>query len=76
MSRQQVALLQQSMIGDIKIDRKAQLDRTYTRLLLDAFIPYRGAMLVYDIRANNSLIIPATIHALIRVTLWLYETAA
>jgi len=35
------------MVGDIKIDTEAKLDRTYTRLLLDAFVPYREAMLAY-----------------------------
>ena len=35
------------MVGDIKIDTKAQLARKYTRLLLDAFVPYQEAMLAY-----------------------------
>jgi hypothetical protein len=35
------------MVGDIKIDTEAKLDRTYTRLLIDAFVPYQEAMLAY-----------------------------
>lgn len=36
---------QQYMVGDIKVDTKAKLDRTYLRLLLDAFVPSQEAML-------------------------------
>ena len=35
------------MVGEIKIDTKAQLERTYMRLLLEAFVPYQEAMLAY-----------------------------
>jgi hypothetical protein len=45
MKPQQFTIPQQFMVGDIKIDTKAQLDRTYMRLLLDAFVPYQEAML-------------------------------
>jgi hypothetical protein len=38
---------QQFMVGDIKINTRAQLDRTYLRPLINAFIPYQEAMLVY-----------------------------
>jgi len=44
---QQFAILQQFTVGDIKIDTKAQLERKYLRLLLDAFVPYQEAMLAY-----------------------------
>lgn len=37
----------QYMVGDIKVNTEEQLDRKYTRLLLDAFVPYQEAMLVY-----------------------------
>jgi hypothetical protein len=47
MKRQQFTIPQQFTVGDIKIDTKAQLDRKYTRLLLDAFVPYQEAMLAY-----------------------------
>jgi hypothetical protein len=47
MKPQQFTIPQQFMVGDIKIDTKAQLDRTYMRLLLDAFVPYQEAMLAY-----------------------------
>src|SRR5437762_3199518 len=45
--QQQFSIPQQYMVGDIKIDTKAQLARTYTRLLLDAFVPYQETMLTY-----------------------------
>jgi hypothetical protein len=35
------------MVGDIKIDTEEKLDRAYTRLLLDAFVPYQEAMFAY-----------------------------
>ena len=38
---------QQHTVGDIKVNTEAQLDRRYTRLLLDAFVPYQEAMLIY-----------------------------
>src|SRR5260370_7390377 len=47
MKPQQFTIPQQYMVGAIKIDTEAQLDRTYTRLLLDAFVPYQEAMLAY-----------------------------
>ena len=47
MRHQQLILAQQYMVGDIKIDTEEKLDRTYTRLLLDAFVPYQEAMLAY-----------------------------
>ena len=47
MRSQQFSIPQQYMVGDIKIDTEAKLDRTYTRLLLDAFVPYQEAMLAY-----------------------------
>jgi hypothetical protein len=47
MKPQQFTIPQQFMVGDIKIDTKAQLERTYMRLLLDAFVPYQEAMLAY-----------------------------
>ena len=47
MKRQQFTIPQQFMVGDIKIDTKAQLDRIYIRLLIDAFVPYQEAMLAY-----------------------------
>ena len=47
MKPQEFTIPQQFMVGDIKINTKAQLDRTYLRLLIDAFIPYQEAMLVY-----------------------------
>jgi|SRR5450755_601098 len=47
MRRQQFTIPQQFMVGDIKIDTKAQLDRIYIRLLIDAFVPYQEAMLAY-----------------------------
>jgi hypothetical protein len=47
MKRQQFSIPQQYIVGDIKIDTEAKLDRTYTRLLLDAFVPYQEAMLAY-----------------------------
>ena len=47
MMRQQFTIPQQFMVGDIKIDTKAQLGRKYTRLLIDAFVPYQEAMLAY-----------------------------
>jgi hypothetical protein len=47
MKPQQFSIPQQHMVGDIKIDTEAKLDRTYTRLLLDAFVPYQEAMLAY-----------------------------
>jgi hypothetical protein len=45
MKPQQFTIPQQFMVGDIKIDTKAQLERTYTRLLIDAFVPYQEEML-------------------------------
>jgi len=47
MKPQQFTIPQQFMVGDIKIDTKAQLGRKYTRLLIDAFVPYQEAMLAY-----------------------------
>src|SRR5260370_40996802 len=47
MKPQKFTIPQQFMVGDIKIVTKAQLDRTYMRLLLDAFVPYQEAMLAY-----------------------------
>jgi hypothetical protein len=47
MRSQQFTIQQQYMIGDIKVNTEAQLDRTYTRLLLDAFVPSQEAMLTY-----------------------------
>ncbi len=47
MKPQQFTIPQQYMVGDIKIDTTAQLDRTYLRLLLDAFVPSQEAMLAY-----------------------------
>jgi hypothetical protein len=47
MKTQQFTIPQQFMVGDIKVDTKAQLGRTYLRLLLDAFVPYQEAMLAY-----------------------------
>ncbi len=47
MRSQQFTIQQQYMIGDIKINTEAQLDRTYTRLLLDAFVPYQETMFTY-----------------------------
>ncbi len=47
MKPQQFTIPQQFMVGDIKIDTKAQLDRKYTRLLINAFVPYQEAMLAY-----------------------------
>ena len=47
MRSQQFSIPQQYMVGAIKIDTEAKLDRTYTRLLLDAFVPYHEAMLAY-----------------------------
>jgi hypothetical protein len=47
MKPQQFTIPQQFMVGEIKIDTKAQLERTYMRLLLDAFVPYQEAMLAY-----------------------------
>jgi len=47
MKPQEFTIPQQFMVGDIKINTKAQLDRTYLRLLTDAFIPYQEAMLMY-----------------------------
>jgi hypothetical protein len=47
MKRQQFSIPQQYMVGDIKFDTEAKFDRTYTRLLLDAFVPYQEAMLAY-----------------------------
>ena len=47
MKPQQFTIPQQFMVGDIKIDTKAQLGRKYTRLLIDAFVPYEEAMLAY-----------------------------
>lgn len=47
MTRQQFTIPQQFTVGNIKIDTKAQLERTYLRLLLDAFVPYQEAMLTY-----------------------------
>jgi len=47
MKPQQFTIPQQYMVGDIKIDTTAHLDRTYLRLLLDAFVPYREARLAY-----------------------------
>jgi hypothetical protein len=47
MKPQPFTIPQQFMVGDIKIDTKARLDRTYLRLLLDAFVPYQEAMLAY-----------------------------
>src|SRR5690242_15579729 len=44
---QQFSIPQQYMVGDIKIDTEEKLDRKYTRLLLDAFVPYQEAMLAY-----------------------------
>ena len=45
--REEVTIPQQYFVADIKVNKKAQLDRTYTKLLLDAFVPYQEAMLVY-----------------------------
>jgi len=45
MKPQPFTIPQQFMVGDIKIDTKARLDRTYLRLLLDAFVPHQEAML-------------------------------
>jgi hypothetical protein len=52
---QQFTIPQQFMVGDIKIDTKAQLDRTYMRLLIDAFVPFQEAMLAYldDLHAKH-----------------------
>ena len=47
MKPREFTIPQQFMVGDIKINTKAQLDRTYLRLLIDAFIPYQEAMFVY-----------------------------
>jgi len=47
MKTQQFTIPQQFMVGDIKVGTKAQLGRTYLRLLLDAFVPYQEAMLAY-----------------------------
>ena len=47
MKPQQFTIPQQFMVGEIKIDNKAQLERTYTRLLIDAFVPYQEEMLTY-----------------------------
>jgi hypothetical protein len=47
MKPQQFTIPQQYAVGDIKIDTTAHLDRTYLRLLLDAFVPYQEAMLAY-----------------------------
>jgi len=47
MKPQSFTIPQQYMVGDIKIDTTAHLDRTYLRLLLDAFVPYQEAMLTY-----------------------------
>jgi hypothetical protein len=47
MKPQEFIIPQQFMVGDIKINTKAQFDRTYLRLLIDAFIPYQEAMPVY-----------------------------
>ena len=47
MPRQQFTIPQQFIVGDIKIDTKAQLGREYTRLLIDALVPYQEAMLAY-----------------------------
>jgi hypothetical protein len=47
MKPQQFTIPQQYMVGEIKIDTTAHLDRTYLRLLLDAFVPYQEAMLAY-----------------------------
>src|SRR5260221_5307434 len=47
MKPQQFTIPQQFMVGAIKIDTEAKLDRTYTRLLLDTFVPYQEAMLAY-----------------------------
>lgn len=47
MRHQQFNIPQQYMVGDIKINTKAQLDREYTRLLLDAFVPFQEAMFAY-----------------------------
>ena len=44
---QQFTIPQQYMVGDIRINTKAQLDRTFTRLLIDAFVPYQEEMLAY-----------------------------
>lgn len=49
MKHQQCAIPQhfvQFTVGDIKVDRRAKLDREYVRLLLDMFIPYQEAMLM------------------------------
>jgi hypothetical protein len=57
MKPQQFTIPQQYMVGEIKIDTKAQLDRTYTRLLLDAFVPFQEAMLAYldDLHTKHDL---------------------
>ncbi len=47
MKPQQFTIPQQFMVGDIKIDTKAQLERTYLRLLLDAFFPSQEGILAY-----------------------------
>jgi hypothetical protein len=45
MEPHQFSIPQQFMVGEIKIDTTARLDRFYLRLLLDAFVPYQEAML-------------------------------
>jgi hypothetical protein len=45
MEPHQFSIPQQFMVGEIKIDTTARLDRSYLRLLLDAFVPYQEAML-------------------------------
>src|SRR5437868_4298407 len=47
MKPQSFTIPQQFTVGDIKIDTTAHLDRTYLRLLLDAFVPSQEAMLAY-----------------------------
>jgi len=47
MRRKEFVIPQQFMVGDIKINTKAQLKREYTRLLIDAFVPYQEEMLAF-----------------------------
>jgi hypothetical protein len=47
MMRQQFTIPQRFIVGDLKIDTKAQLGRKYTKLLINAFVPYQEAMLAY-----------------------------
>src|SRR5260370_8427217 len=47
MMRQQFTIPEQFMVGDIKIETKAEIGRTYRRLLIDAFVSYQEALLAY-----------------------------